>query len=253
MLRTCLTERMRSGLPEVVGPLDREVLFVLDGVGGFQAAPLMVRRALREARVEIGTIVVDWQTGLTGEIFADLMWLRRNRLQGRKLARRLLAFRRAHPQAVIHVLAFSGGAGIAVFACERLRGRPIIETLTLACPALSPGYNLGPALQSVKRCYALVSRRDSYVLGLGTRIFGTTDRRFSPAAGLVGFHVPPDASDDDRGAYQRLFEIQWSPSLRRYGHHGGHVGWGSVPLLRDHLPPILRGRPLLPVRNVGAF
>ncbi|MGB2987814.1 MAG: hypothetical protein WBE26_18250 [Phycisphaerae bacterium] len=250
MLRTCIAERVRQGLPEVVGPLDREVLFILDGVGGFQAAPLMVRRALQEAGSELGTVIVDWQCCLTGEIWTDLMWLRRNQLMGCKLARRLLAFRRAHPQTAIHMLAFSGGAGIAVFACERLRGRCIVDALILACPALSPAYNLGPAMRAVKRCYALISRRDKLILGLGTRIFGTTDRRFSPAAGLLGFRLPAGISDDDARAYERLREIYWLPSLKEEGHHGGHVGWGSVSFLRHHLPGMLRGEPRLPPHQV---
>lgn len=240
---------MRYGLPEVTGSVDHEVLFLVDGVGGFQASALMARRALREAGSEIGTVLFDWQFGLPGEIWTDLMWLRRNRLMGCKLARRLLAFRRAHPGTAVHILAFSGGAGIAVFACERLRGRPIVETLILACPALSPGYNLGPALHAVKRCYALVSSRDWLMLGLGTRIFGTTDRRFTSAAGLVGFRLPADASPEDLQAYSRLCQIEWSPSLINDANYGGHAGWIDVSFLRRHLPALLRGQPHLATRE----
>ena len=247
---TYLTELTRFGLRESVGPLDTEVVFVLDGVGGFQFAPLLVRRALRHNESAPGTLWFKWQLGPPGQIWTDLMWLRRNRTMAATLARRLLAFRREHPEATIHLLAFSGGAGIAVFALEALRGRQIIETLALVCPALSPQYNLGPALRSVERCYALVSRRDTGILGLGTRIFGTTDRRFCTAAGAAGFQIPPDASREDVLGYQRLREVRWTPSLRECGHHGGHTGWAGVPFLQHHLLPILRGHPLLPVHEV---
>ena len=242
-----LLELARFHVPESVGPLDKEVVFIVDGVGGFQFVPVLLRRVLRMQCSTLGTVVFKWQWGLPGEIWTDLMWLRRNRLMGGKLARRLLAFHRAHPQTTIHVLAASGGAGIAVFALEKLRGRRIVENLVLPCPALSPRYNLGPALQAVQRCYALVSRRDWGILGLGTRIFGTTDRRFGPSAGMVGFHLPSDASAEDLHAYARFREIRWSPSLRKQGHHGGHTGWVSGRLLRDHLLPIIRGAPLLPI------
>jgi pimeloyl-ACP methyl ester carboxylesterase len=250
MLATCISERAHHGLSEVVGPVDREALFILDGVGAFQAAPLMVRKALRDAGSDMGTILVRWQTGPPGQIWTDLMWLRRNQLMGGKLARRLLAFRRAQPDATIHILAFSGGAGIALFACEKLRGRPLVETLILACPAVSPGYNLGPAMRSIKRCYGLISRRDWLILGLGTGVFGTTDRSFSRAAGLRGFRLPGDASDADLQAYERIRQIHWSPVLKAEGHFGGHVGWGSVPFLYRHLPDMLRGTPTLPVTRV---
>ena len=245
-----LLELARFNVPESVGPLDQEVVFIIDGVGGFQFVPLLLRRALRMQRSTLGTVVFKWQCGLPGEIWTDLMWLRRNRLMGGKLARRLLAFRRAHRQATIHVLAASGGAGIAVFALEQLRGRRIIENLVLPCPALSPEYNLGPALQAVQRGYALVSERDWGILGLGTRVFGTTDRRFGPSAGMVGFRLPPDASAEDLHAYTKFREIRWSPALREYGHHGGHTGWASGRLLRHHMLPIIRGEPLLPVHEV---
>jgi hypothetical protein len=245
-----VAERVRHGAPELVGTIGDEVLFILDGVGGFQWGPLMVRRALRLEREALATVLHRWQYGLPGEIWTDLMWLRRNRVMGAKLARRLLAFRRTYPDTRIHLLGYSGGAGIAVFACEALRARRIIETLMLPCPALSSSYNLGPALRATIRCYALISRKDRGILGLGTRVFGTTDRRFEAAAGMTGFRIPAEASAEDRAAYDRLREIHWSPALKALGHHGGHTGWLSVPLLRKHLLPILRGHPLLPTTEV---
>ncbi len=250
-ISTYFVELARRGIPESCGPLENEVVFILDGVGGCQFTPLLVRRALRRERVELGTIVYAWQFGLPGEIWTDLMWLRRNRVMAGQLARKLLAFRRAHPQTVIHVLAYSGGAGVAVFALEGLHGRGLVDTLILACPALSPQYNLGPALRSTKRCYALVSRQDRGILGLGTRIFGTTDREFSPAAGMTSFWIPQDASAEDVEMYGRLREVRWTPALRALGHTGGHTGWASSPFLRSHLLPLLHGTPTLPLHEVS--
>ncbi|MFQ5463754.1 MAG: hypothetical protein ACE5E5_14150, partial [Phycisphaerae bacterium] len=177
---------------------------------------------------------------------------RRNRLMGLRLARKLLAFHRKHPKTKIYIVAYSGGAGIAVFACEALKHRPIIETLVLACPAISPHYNLAPALRNVGRAYALVSHKDRYLLGIGTRTFGTTDRVFTQAAGRKRFRIPAGASDADRLAYERMGEICWSPALKQVRHHGGHTGWLMVPLLEAHLIPILRGQPQLPVEPVQA-
>ncbi len=250
VVSTCLSERIRRGAPEVVGPIGDEVLLILDGVGRFQFAPAVIRRVLREDGRKLATVLYDWQFGLIGEIWTDLMWLRRNRLMGAKLARKLLAFRRAYPDTTIHLLAASGGAGIAVFACERLRGRALIETLILACPALSPGYNLGPALAAVKRAYGLVSRRDRAILGLGTSLFGTTDRRFTAAGGMRGFHIPADASPQDRAAYERFREIRWTPEFREYGHFGGHAGYLDPRFIRAHLFPLLRGEPRLPLHVI---
>lgn len=251
VISTYLIDRIRHGRPDRTGRMDREVVFVVDGVGGFQAVPVMLRKAWRDEPEAPGTILHRWQYGLPGEIWTDLMWLRRNRVMGAKLAQRLLRFRRAHRGTTIHVLAYSGGAGIAVFACECLRGRPIVETLVLPCPALSSEYNMAPALSAVARCYALVSHLDRGILGLGTRLFGTTDRRFEPAAGMVGFRIPTSLPDVEAAGYERMREIRWSPALREYGHSGGHMGWACVRMLRRHLLPIIRGKPLLPVHRVA--
>ena len=131
-----------------------------------------------------------------------------------------------------------------------LRGRRLLDTLILAGPAISPEYNMGPALRAVQRCYALISPRDTWILGLGTRIFGTIDRRYGPAAGQIGFRIPANIPPEDREAYRRLREIPWSPTLRKLEHHGGHTSWASVAFLRRHLADILRGEPLLPVHEV---
>lgn len=245
-----LLELVCHGLPEALRPMDQEVLFVLDGVGGFQFAPLLVRKAIREEGINLGTVYFRWQWGLPGEIFTDLMWIRRNRVMGAKLARKLLAHKRAFPESTIHMMAFSGGAGIAVFALEHLRKHAIIETLILACPALSPDFNLAPALANVTRCYALTSRKDTGILGWGTRILGTTDRRFTRAAGCVGFRLPVGATVEQASHYERLREVTWSPDLIAAGHSGGHTGWVSVSLLRRHVLPLLRGEPLLATSHV---
>lgn len=252
VVRNFLVDRLRYGVPECLGPMDREVLFLVDGVGRFQAGALMARRALRELGADMGTVLYDWQTFIFGEVLSDLMWYRRNRLMGVKLARKLLTFRRRHPDTRIHILSFSGGAGIAIFALEALRDRSLIDTLILACPAMSSTYNLAPALRTVQRAYALTSHRDSVILGWGTRILGTTDRRHEPGAGLVGFRIPPGLSQPDSDTYRRLQEIRWTPDLKKLGHPGGHTGWAGAKLLRLHLLPFLRGEPALPAHEVGS-
>ncbi len=249
-MATYLVDRVRYGLAETEGPLDREVVFVLDGVGGSQAAPLAVRRSLKTEGSDVGSILFRWQTPVPGDFLRHLMCLRRNRLMGLKLARRILEFRRSHPQTTLHVVAFSGGVGIAVFACEQLAGRGDLETLVMVCPAMSPDYNLACALRSVMRCYALVSHRDRLILGMGTRLFGTTDRQFQAAAGQVGFRIPEDVTSEEIDAYSRLRLIRWTPKLKPLGHYGGHMGWARMPFLRRHLLPMLHGKPVLPVEAV---
>lgn len=252
LLYDSATELWRYGLPLVTGPIDREVLIVVGGVGGFQLAPLLARRALRERNEQIGTIAYKWQFGIPGDVLTDLVWSRRNRVMSARLARYIANLRRKYRQTRIHILAFSGGAGIATFACERLAGRGLIETLILIAPALSPTYNLGPALRAVQRCYVLVSHLDRWILGLGTRIFGTMDRQRSPSAGYCGFEMPQDLPSQDADAYDRCRVIDWTPAMLRDGNHGGHVGWVSTSFLRAHLVDLIRGTPSLESRPLAA-
>jgi pimeloyl-ACP methyl ester carboxylesterase len=231
--------RQRKRHPLEVGPVEREVVFLLDGVGGYQSTVVRVRQVLRELGDPIGSVIFDWQTACTGEIFSDLTWLRRNRVMGARLARRIRAFQRSYPGTPVHIFALSGGAGIAAFACAYLRPEERIETLLLGCPALSPTYDLSPALRGVHRAYALVSRRDSFFLGLGTRLFGTTDRVRTDAAGRVGFLEP---GGEAAATYDgRLRQLHWEPSLAALGHHGGHLDWLQPTFLRAYLMPMLRG------------
>lgn len=247
-LTTYADELTHHGLPRQVGDPTREVLFVLDGVGGMQFMPVLTRRALREEGIPLATIFDHWQCGLRGEIWTDLMWHRRNRVVAARFARLMLRYRRRFPDARMHLLGCSGGAGIAVFALESLRGRVPVDTLLLVGPGLSPTYYLAPALQSVQRCYALISAKDTFILGMGTRVFGTTDRRYVAAAGCTGFRVPLGLDAAGRAAYDRLAEIHWTPEFTQWDHYGGHTGWTAVPFLRAHLMPLLRGRPTLPTR-----
>jgi len=250
VIGTYLVELTRGGLALRVGDVSREVVFVLDGVGGFQFVPLLLRRAWRDDPDTPGTIMFRWQFGLPGEIWTDLCWRSRNLRKAAEFADVLADFHLREPAATIHILAFSGGAGIALWGCERLAGRAPIETMVLACPAISPGYNLATALGAVRRCYALVSHRDTGILGVGTTVFGTVDRLHCSSAGRTGFSMSPDLSDDDREVYDRLGEIHWTPELRSLGHRGGHTGWAQVAFLREHVLAMLQGEPKLDVLKV---
>jgi pimeloyl-ACP methyl ester carboxylesterase len=245
VLSAYAAEGLRHGLPEFVHNGGDEIVMLLDGVGGFQFVPLLVRKVVREDNLPISTTWFRWQVPIPGLVLVDLMWRSRNDRRAAMLADKLMDLHRAHPAARIHLVGYSGGTAIAVFALEKLSGRVPIETLLLFAPALSPDYNLAPALRGVARAYIMTSPRDTWLLGAGTRLFGTMDRRHTRAAGLVGFRLPHGLSEQDRVAYQRLRTITWCESLRADGHRGGHTGWAQVPFLRRHFRDLLAGTPAL--------
>ncbi|RJP33683.1 MAG: hypothetical protein C4547_11970 [Phycisphaerales bacterium] len=245
-VRCYLAEQFEHGRREVVAAGAGDTLVMMDGVGGAMFGPLLVRRALRTAGFSACTVIFDWHRSFRGDIFSDLMMLRRNRLQALRAVRRIREIRRNFPQTRIHLIGFSGGAGVAAFTAEKLPACGLVDTLILFAPALSPRYNLSAALRHVRRCYAGISARDTVLLGLGTGIFGTIDRVRGPAAGQTGFLKPVGATGDDEAAYAKLRQLRWSPEFRRDRHHGGHTAWAGQTFLQRNLPALLRDRPSYP-------
>jgi len=245
LIRRRAAERMSYGRVGELPTSDAPLLVVVDGVGRFQFAPYAIRWALRDLGSPIETVLFDWHTPIVGEIWTDLMWRRRNRVMGARLARRLLRFHRDCPDRPIHLFAYSGGACVGAFACESLRGRKIVSTLLLVAPAVSPGFDLKPALRAVERCTILVSPRDYVILGLGTTLFGTSDRISGKSAGMVGFAGMGDLPRGSRADYDRCRQVRWDASLRRDGNFGGHAGWIAPAFLRRYLLRLLDGDTVL--------
>lgn len=247
ILSRFVAERVSGPMAVESDPDAKETLFMLDGVGGWLFGPAMFRYALRTAGMPVHTILFDWHRGLRGDLFSDLMPLRANRLAACRLARRIMNLHRRDSHRPIHIAAYSGGCGIAVFALERLKTPNIVSTAILLAPALSPDYPLEKALNAVRRMYVGVSSRDRFLLGLGTGIFGTMDRIRTSSAGRVGFRVPFPGNGDRTvsasSSTAKLYQITWKPSWRRWGHGGGHTGWIHPDFLTAHLPALLRGSP----------
>jgi pimeloyl-ACP methyl ester carboxylesterase len=190
----------------------------LPGVGGHLVIDdAMVQGLSRDRDVEVE--IYDWTEGDAG--LNALLGAPRHRKQAKLVSERIAEIARKSPGRTIHVIAHSGGTGIAVWALESLPGDVTIESLTLLASALSPSYDLSPALQHVQRAYAFSSRFDSIVLGRGTLLLGTIDGIRSESAGLVGFLMPDKG---DANLYAKLMQFEHQPAWARYGNDGDHIG-----------------------------
>src|SRR5207244_4306030 len=78
---------------------------------------------------------------------------------------------------------------------------------------------------------------DLGLLGAGTTVFGTTEGKHEPAAGVNGFREPPTAS---REAYRRLEQVEWRPEMLKEGHVGDHFGWTNRGVVARHIAPRIR-------------
>jgi len=228
---------VKQGLPE------DGLTVVLSGIEG----PSTFVRGMSDGLVVGGVrglmSLYEWGMPFPGGFLANLTRLDRNRRRGADLAGEIMAYQDRYPGRPVHLLAQSGGAGIAVFAAEALPPDRTIEGIVILGGALSPQYDLRKALA---RCRKGIlnshSLKDWLILGLGTRLFGTTDRQFGDACGRVGFQEPQNLSADDRALYAKLHQIPWTPDMGdTCAHWGGHLTSACEEYLVRHIAPWVRG------------
>lgn len=219
----------------------RGLVLVVGGVGGLGRCGANLRLAARAGRLPCAVESFAWGHGF-GRWYADLTEVADSGRDAERVAEAIRRFRAEHPGEPVFVVAKSGGAGVAVWALERLDPEAV-ERAVLLAPALSPRYDLSRALRAVRReLVVFTSRLDVVILGAGTRLFGTIDRVRTVGAGLVGFAVPGPGEPDDerRRRYAKLRQVRWRPRMLGLGHLGGHFGTDQPWFLREHVVPLLR-------------
>lgn len=150
--------------------------------------------------------------------------------QARLLVDRILAHYEMFPDAPVNLLAQSGGCWITVRALEMLPPDAGVHAVVLLAPSISPGYDI--AVASSRCAGGLVSiggPGDFFFLGLGTMVFGTSDRVHTPSAGLVGWHHHPPG----------FVEARWHPDWVRFGYIGNHTTTSANRFVRFVVVPML--------------
>jgi pimeloyl-ACP methyl ester carboxylesterase len=214
-------------------PADAYLLH-LPGIAGFRSIDEDLLQGLSEGGVTGTLAFYDWTIGDAG--LAALYATSRNQDEAQRIANLLEKRFRTHPGALINVTAHSGGAGIAVWALEKLPDDVQINSLTLLAPALSPGYDLSAALRHVSGdAYVFYSELDP-VLGPGTYFFRTIDGVNAEAAGKTGFDMPPAADLDQ---YCKLVQIPYDPHWWHLGHIGDHISMMAPKFSRTMIAPLI--------------
>jgi pimeloyl-ACP methyl ester carboxylesterase len=217
------------------------VVFSVDGAGGFQASTAALSQAVFRADLPLRVEPVVWSHGW-GRVVADETDFAHAQCEGQRLAERMVAYRRASPAGAIYVVAHSAGCAVAVAALEAAPPG-VVDRAVLLAPSLSADYDLRPALRRV--CCGIdvfCSERDWFYLGLGTSIFGTTDRHWSAASGRVGFR-PAIVTTEDIVLYGKLRQHPWHACLAWTGNLGGHYGSHHPSFLRSYVLPLLDPTP----------
>ena len=247
--------------PAREGPAARPAFLLhFPGIGGTRGIDRNLVAGLFDGGVATRAAIFDWTEGQDG-----LDALDRNKIEAQAAADLIVRQRRRQPNVPILVTSHSGGAGPAVWALEALPPGVTVDALVLLAPALSPRYDLSPALKHVSgRAYAVTSPLDKLILGTGTEVFGTIDRVNTAAAGSVGFlrpgsdgtavacpstrpiGLPKDAplpttvvTFNDPAQYDKLTDVPYQPEWRRVGNNGTHLGPMMPTFVRRVLAPMV--------------
>ncbi len=223
--------------------LDQGLVFSLDGVGGYNWGPRWLRKGLDEGGVKSGICIFSWGHGPAGMFVADIWDTEGNQRRAAELAALIENYQRSYPGRPVYLVGHSGGAGMVVFALEKLKPGCQVNGAFLLAPALDPQRNLAPALRHVRRyCFTTYSPADVPLMGLGTSLFATMDGKHTVSAGLVGFRMPENLSAADRKEYAKMRQAGWSKTFLKKGHLGGHMDWSSTTFAREFLAPIMLGK-----------
>jgi len=215
------------------------VVFVVGGVGGIDPLTPSAEWALPRAGVPHEIRDFRWTYG-TGSILHDLQDFRRLHGKAVELAGLVRDYRTAHPDRPIYLLGHSGGAGLSLEAAALLPPATL-ERIVLLSAAVSPGYDLTPALRATRgEIVSFHSDLDRLWLGWGTTQFGTVDRYYGPSAGRTGFTVPAGLDEEGRAAYERLVQVPWRPELLLEANVGGHHATVRPDFLTKYVAPWLR-------------
>ena len=187
-----------------------------------------VAAGLRDAGFEGRFLYWPWHTWWQGTLVLPAI-LAQGMLEreARKLADFITDRRREHPHRPIHLMGYSCGAFVAIRALELLDEDVQVDAAAMLAGAFDPGRDLRRARSRVSGPMVVTSSvADWLIIGLGTLIFGTADRRHSFSAGMVGL-----SRQDEAG----IVEIRWRPRMIRSGHWGSHFGASARGFIARHV------------------
>jgi pimeloyl-ACP methyl ester carboxylesterase len=227
----------RLALPE---RLDRGYTIVLPGIWGSQPVDYGIVMGLQDGNVQSAIELHDWTAGLLRLVY-NLRALEHNQGEARKIAAKIIAYQDRYPGRPVHLVGYSGGAGVAVLTLEALPADRKVTDAILLAPTLASDYDLRPAIShtthGIRNFY---SPFDVPILMVLSTAFGTTEGRHTPAAGAIGFQAPANSGPDERKQYEaHVPQKSYNLAMLMDGHGGGHFGWANRTFVSRHVAPLL--------------
>jgi pimeloyl-ACP methyl ester carboxylesterase len=232
-----ITDASRLALPE---RLDQGYTIVLPGIWGAQPVEYGIVEGLKDGNVPSAVELYDWTAGVARLVY-NLRAIEHNRQQGQKIAAKIVAYQDRYPGRPVHLVGYSGGAGVAVLTLEALPPNRRVTDAILLAPTLASDYNLRPALSHTSRGIRnFYSPLDVPILMVLSTAFGTTEGQHVAAAGAIGFQTPDNSGQEpQRDGEQQVSQQAYSFDMLKDGHVGGHFGWANRTFIAHHVAPLL--------------
>lgn len=224
--------------------LSQGYVIVLPGIEGRSFLNRSIVRGLVAANVPYAIEIHDWTYGPLG-YFCNLRDKRRHRSQADEIAGKIVRYRETHPRQPVYLVGHSGGGAMTLFTLERL---PVTTSATggiMLVPAISPGYDVGPALARTTRgLWNFCSWGDAIMVGVGTILCGTCDGRHTLAAGMIGFSKRVRQANSSCGNERPvLHQVMYRPTMLRYANLAGHFTIVNPLFVKHWVAPIILGEP----------
>jgi pimeloyl-ACP methyl ester carboxylesterase len=213
------------------------IVFVANGAGDFHTVSEGLSQVVVETCAPVRVETFAWSHGYRRYVL-DQVDHDNHLIQGSRLAALVIAHRQACPMQRVYLVAHSAGCAVALAAAEQLPPNTV-DRIVLLAPSVCQNYDLRPALRTARISIdVFYSSEDRWILGLGMRLFGTTERECSIAAGRYGF-APVIACPADADLYGKLRQHPWDPVVQWSGHDGGHFGNNQPDFMRAYVLPLL--------------
>jgi len=195
---------------------------------GLRTCAAGLRRAGFRGRVRYWRWHRTWRGLLVLPAILDARLLER---RAERLARYVTRCRRRNPDRPVYLIGYSAGGYVVVRALERLDGDVRVDGAALLAAAVDPRRDMTAACRNVTgRLVVCSSSADWLIIGLGTAIFGTGDRRHTPSMGMLGSLAPAPGN---------LAALRWRPGWITLGHWGGHFAAAAKGFVAHKLAPLL--------------
>ncbi|MCG3138132.1 MAG: hypothetical protein HJJLKODD_01992 [Phycisphaerae bacterium] len=223
--------------PPTSQELQRGMVWMMPGVSGWVPEIYPAYRAFRDAGVDRAIRVNDRWFRAWG-MFRNLQEIERNRALAAEFAAEIIEYRKNHPHQPIDLVGYSGGGAMVLFIAEALPEDIHLRNIVLCQAAISPDYDLQPALRRVTgHIVNFHCPSDGFMLGWGTRQFGTMDRKFVESAGRNGFNIEQAIADSRQR--DRLRQVAWNRDMFWTGHWGTHLSMLAYGWNRRYIAPCL--------------